>query len=208
MANVKFSALPANTTPLLTDSLPMLDDPAGTPVTQELTFKNLQKASFMFSIVGSDFTLAAASGVQSAFPSTGDVWTLAASTAYWFDGLYYITKGTTTCTIALAFALAGGASVTSILYWAQGQHVAINTTGTTQSSCCVDTVASTVVLATGTTAAQIKFQGIIRMNAGGTVTPQINFSANPTGTNLMKLNSHIRFRLLGTNTDNVYGDVA
>jgi hypothetical protein len=136
------------------------------------------------------------------------VWTLAAATSYWFDGLYFITKGTVTCTIALAFALGGGASVTSILYEALGQHVGIDTTGVTQSSCCVDTVASTVILATGTTAAQIRFKGILRMNLGGTVTPQINFSANPTGTCIMKVNSYIRFVPFGTNTATVYGDVA
>src|SRR5437773_9412218 len=61
--------------------------------------------STMFSIVpAGDFSLQTAAGVQSAFPTTGDVWTLAATTAYFFEGVYYITKTTGSITTALAFA--------------------------------------------------------------------------------------------------------
>lgn len=169
--------------------------------------------SIMFSIVpAGDFTLSAASGVQSAFPTTGDVWTLAGSTTYEFWGQYHITTGTTSHTTAMAFALAGGASVTSIGYWAAAANGQDNTysgavsTGNTW----VSQVASTVVTGAVTTGAGhfIYFRGLIRMNAGGTVTPQIAFSANPTGTNLMKASSYICFMPLGTNTANILGNVA
>jgi hypothetical protein len=69
-------------------------------------------------------------------------------------------------------------------------------------------VASTVITATATTAGvQFFFKGIISMNAGGTVTPQINFSANPGGTNLMKAGSYIKFTKLGANTFSIIGSV-
>lgn len=121
--------------------------------------------------------------------------------------MYQISKSGTTCTVGLAFALGGGASITSMLYHAQSQSVAVNTTGTTQDSLYIDQVAATVVNATSSTAVFIKFKGLIRMNAGGTVTPQIIFSAAPTSP-LMKANSYIKFTPIGTNTENTKGVVA
>lgn len=40
MANTKVTALTANTTPISTDIIPMVDDPAGTPLSQKVTFAN------------------------------------------------------------------------------------------------------------------------------------------------------------------------
>ena len=156
----------------------------------------------MRSVVGTDFTLSAALGVQSAFPTTGDVWTLQGSTLYEVEGNYIITTGTTTTkTTAIAFALAGGASVNYVALNVIGWNSVPNTSGTAQNTVQMTQVASTVVTATATTAGVgIYFKGLISMNAGGTITPQINFSANPGGTNLMKAGSYIRFTRLGTNT--------
>ena len=151
-------------------------------------------------------SLTASTGVQSAFPTTGDVFTLVASTTYLFEGTYYITKSGTTCTTAMAFALAGGASITSMKYHVLAQNTAVNTTGTTVSSTWVNQVASTVVNTTATGEVVIKFKGLIRMNAGGTVTPQINFSATPT-TPVMTADSFIKFTPIGT-TNNILGSVA
>ena len=59
----------------------------------------------------------------------------------------------------------------------------------------------TFVTAPATTAGvQIYFKGIISMNVGGTVTPQIQFSAALGGTNLMKAGSFIKFTRLGSTT--------
>lgn len=149
----------------------------------------------------SDFTLAAASGVQSVFPPTIDVVTLEAATTYKMEGLYILNTGATTHTTAMAFALGGGASVTSWEYIVNLWSAALNTITTTQSTTHVSGVASKVLNATSTAVYTIiKFEGIVRMNAGGTVTPQINFSANPTGTNLTKVGSFIQFTPIGTNT--------
>ncbi|MEK7112181.1 MAG: hypothetical protein AAB875_02535, partial [Patescibacteria group bacterium] len=41
MADAKITALTENTAPLTTDILPMVDDPAGTPLTQKVTFASL-----------------------------------------------------------------------------------------------------------------------------------------------------------------------
>lgn len=205
MADAKISALTGLTAPFRNDLLPIVHDPSGSPATEAIALTALFKAIDMYSIVpAADFTLTAGSSVQSAFPTSGDVWTMLANTTYFFDGLYYISKSGTSCTIAMSFALGG--SLTSILYEALGQQVAINTTGTTQSSCLVNQATSTVVVATGTTAAWVRFKGLMRTNASGTVTPQITFSATPTSP-VMKANSYIRFRQLDTDTTNIFGDV-
>jgi hypothetical protein len=145
--------------------------------------------------------------VQPAFPTTGDVWTLAASTAYFFEGLYYITKTTNSVSVAMAFAAGGSLTVTSILYTVFGANVAADTTGTTVQITFVDTIASTIVNAAATTANMLRFEGIIRVNVGGTLTPQINFSGTAAGSPTMQVNSYIRFTPLGTNTANILGNV-
>ncbi len=206
MADVKITELVEATTIAETDILPIVLDPAGTPVTDKVTVKTLLDERLNYSIIGSNFSLTAGTAVQSAFPTTGDVFTLVASTTYLFEGIYYITKSGTTCTTALAFALAGGATITSMKYHVLAQNVAVNTTGATVASTWVNQVASTVVNATATGEVVIKFKGLIRMNAGGTVTPQIAFSATPT-TPVMTADSYIQFTPIGT-TNNVLGSVA
>ncbi len=167
--------------------------------------------SIMYSIVpAGDFTLSAASGVQSAFPTTGDVWTLSASTTYEFWGQYHITTGTTAHTTAMAFATGGGASITSINYFVTASNGQDNAYGSANiGDTWVSTNSSTIVTGSVTTGAghYIYFRGLIRMNAAGTITPQIAFSSNPTGTNLMKADSYICFMPLGTNTNNLLGNV-
>ncbi len=159
-----------------------------------------------FSIVpAGDFNLQTTLGVQSAFPTTGDVWTLAATTSYFFEGVYYITHTTTTCTVALAFPTGG--SITSIGYKVSSVINAADGAPAAPVSTWVDQIASTVVTATSTVGWMIEFKGILRMNGGGTITPQINFSANTT-VPVMKANSYITFTPFGTNTAAILGNVA
>jgi hypothetical protein len=150
--------------------------------------------------IQADFTLAAASGVQNCLTSANDTLTVNGSTTYRFKGKYIISNGTTSHTTALAFALAGGASVTSFEYTANIWSAAANTIATSQSTTHVSGVASKVLNAASTNAYTIiEFEGVARINAGGTIAPQIAFSANPTGTNLMKVGSYIEFWPIGTN---------
>jgi hypothetical protein len=70
----------------------------------------------------------------------------------------------------------------------------------------VTQLASTVVTATGSGAEYICFEGLIRVNVGGTLTPGITFSAAPTSP-LMKAHSYICFTPIGSNTATVLGAV-
>lgn len=164
--------------------------------------------STMYSIVASGgFALSTASGVQSCFASTGDVWTLAGSTTYIMEGHYAIQQATNNVTVALAFALGG--SVTSIRYIAFEVDKADNTVGASPLAITeIAQVASTVVTIASTTNKNIYFKGLIRTNAGGTVTPQINFSGTAAGTPTMLAGSYIMFTPIGTNTNNILGAVA
>ena len=165
-------------------------------------------AADMYSVVASDFTLSAALGVQSCFPTTGDVWTVAANTLYEVEGNYIMTTGTTTTkTTAIAFALTT-ATVNYVSLNVQGWNAVPNTVATAQGTVQMTQVGSVVITATATTAGVgIYFKGMISVGTGGQITPQINFSANPGGTNLMKAGSYIKFRRLGPNTFSTIGNV-
>jgi hypothetical protein len=156
-----------------------------------------------FSLLQSDGTLNAASGVQTwaGTNKTGqDVFTVAANTTYLVEGQWFVNTGATTHTTAMAWALAT-ATVTDFQYQVLLWSAAANTITTTQSTVHVSGVASKVLNATSTAVwTNIQFKGIMVIGTGGTVTPQINFSANPTGSNLMKRGSWTSFTRLGVNT--------
>lgn len=160
------------------------------------------------SVLQSDGTLNAASGVQTwcGTNKTGqDVFTVTANTTYLVRGQYKINTGATTHTTAMAWALSG-ATVASVEYNVLLWAAAANTITTTQSTVQVSGVASKVLNATGTAVYTIiQFEGIFVTTNGGTITPQINFSANPTGTNLMKRGSWVSFSKIGADTVTLTG---
>ena len=53
MADLKITQLNANTSPVITDIVPMVDDPGGTPATQKITMANLLSLAWP---IGSVFT--------------------------------------------------------------------------------------------------------------------------------------------------------
>ena len=162
-----------------------------------------------FSLLQSDGTLNAALGVQTwaGTNKTGqDVFTVDANSTYLVEGYWYVNTGATTHTTAMAWALAT-ATVTDFQYQVILWSAALNAVTTAQSTVHVSGVASKVLNATSTAVYTIiQFSGIMVVGTGGTVTPQINFSANPTGTNLMKRGSWTAFTKLGTNTIDKVGN--
>ena len=155
------------------------------------------------SVLQSDGTLNAALGVQTwcGTNKTGqDVFTVAANTTYKIKGQWIINTGATTHTTAMAWSLSG-ATVASFEYLVNLWSAALNAIATTQSTIHVSGVASKVLNATSTAVYTIiNFEGTLVTGTGGTITPQINFSANPTGTNLMKRGSWVSFSKLGADT--------
>jgi len=163
----------------------------------------------IISVLQSDFTLTAGTGVQTAFSSGQDVITLEGSTTYLFEGQFDLTTGTTAHTLAIAWLAGSGLTINLISYQTRGWSSVANTTATATNGTWITQLASTVITASsGTAGKHVFFKGIINVNAGGTLTPQIKFSANPTGTNLMKAGSYFMFTPLGTNTFTTIGPVS
>lgn len=144
---------------------------------------------------------------QSVFASANDALTLAGSTTYFFDAYLYLSTGTTTHTTAFGFG--GTATFTSILYDSTLVSAAATTISTTTSSLEVITASATVLNATSTAATtKIRLRGVMRINAGGTIIPQITFSAGPTGTCQTNTNSWFRAWPVGSNTVEAVGNWA
>ncbi len=153
------------------------------------------------SVLQGNGNLAEASGVQTwagSDKTSQDVFTVEANTTYLVEGQYIINTGATTHTTAMAWALGGGATVASVEYQVMLWAAAANGIATAQSTVHVSGVASKVLNATGALVyTNIQFKGIFVVTAGGTITPQIAFSANPTGTCLMKRGSWVSFSKIG-----------
>ena len=165
----------------------------------------LEASVLQFSILQSDGTLSAASGVQTwagTNKTAQDAFTVTANSTYRVRGQWLVNTGTTTHTTAIAFALSG-ATVTDFQCLTTLWSAAANTIATPQCT-HMSGVASKVISATSTAVYTIiSLEGIMVIGTGGTVTPQVNFSANPTGTNLMKRGSWTSFEKLGSDTATV-----
>lgn len=162
----------------------------------------------MMAIPSADFPLANSNTAQSVFPPLCDTFTLEALTTYEFEGTYILNTGSTTHTTAMGFLLAGGASVSSFEYTAMIWSAAANAPSNSQFTTHVTGVTSKVLNTTsGAVYTIIQFKGTFRTNAGGTITPQITFSAAPNGINLTKVGSCIKFVPVGASSVQVIGNI-
>jgi hypothetical protein len=166
-------------------------------------------ASPMWAIVDADFTLANSTSAQTAFPSTMDEIPLDASTTYIMEGQFDVTTGGTSHSFGMGFTLSGGASLHSYNMMAQGWNAVadnINNTQTFMWRQTTTTVASMTAAAT-TQGNHVYFKLLVKTNAAGTWTPQIMFSADPTGTLLMKTNSWITVTAIGPSSMTTTGGI-
>jgi hypothetical protein len=199
----------ANTWPKLTTGTLLTTPEAGAIeyasgipyITPNATSNRSVLGSILFTCCDADFTGTNGTAVQPCFTAAQDRLTVTASTTYLFEMMLALNHGATTTTLALAFD-GGTCSYTSIRYWATSAvNVAINATGTAQSTIMVDTAAVTVISATGTgTTKWVLVKGVMRINASGTMLPQYKFSADPTGTILTKKDSYMILTPVGSNT--------
>lgn len=151
--------------------------------------------------LANDFTLVNNNTAQACLTAANDTLTIAAATTYEFEGQYIMNTGSTSHTTAMAFALGSNATVSSFEYTTILWSAAANTIATAASFTHVSGVASKVLnAASGAVYTMIKFKGVMRTTLGGTITPQIQFSTAPGGTNLMKKGSFIKFTPVGADT--------
>jgi hypothetical protein len=144
---------------------------------------------------------------QNVFSPTGfDTITVQAATTYMFDGLYICKTGTTSHFISMNFALTT-ATITNMTWFVLG--TANNGSGSQNTSQTTTFYSSNsggqIIGASTNSYTLIKFEGIMRVNAAGSVVPQITFSAAPGGTNTLEIGSYLRFYPIGSNTIDTVG---
>jgi len=148
------------------------------------------------STVASDLTGSNVNTAQPVFGSTGDAVTVDAGTLYEFEAQYWITRaaGTTSHTTGVLFG--GTATFTSIDYLAQVTNPTGNALANVQQ--IMGSAASLLTLTAANTSAtenvQVKLSGTMRINAGGTIIPQFQFSAAPGGAPTIKRGSYFKLR--------------
>lgn len=131
------------------------------------------------------------------FPSAGAA-TVSGTTTYLMEGLLLQGNGVTSHTVGLSFG--GTATLTSVAYAAWAVAAVANTTATASNSTYVAQATNTVVTAAITAATTaIAIQGLIRINAAGTLIPQFQFSAAP-GAGNVNANTYFQLVPLGSNT--------
>lgn len=117
------------------------------------------------------------------FPTAGAV-TVAADTTYLMDGRLMISRaaGSTSHTTSLLFG--GTATLTAISYMAKvqvGDTMALLPLSRVQAAVATATVVKAASTST-TEQITVDLEGVIRINAGGTLIPQFIYSAAPGGT--------------------------
>lgn len=155
------------------------------------------------SILAADFTGQNATGAQPFFPTGQDAFTLEAGTAYLIEGHISTLRsaGTTSHTTSVLFG--GTATFTMARYSCACRYGAraaatpvrpytADYKGTTPSTAQVASLASTI--------AQSKvfdFDGMLIVNAAGTLIPQFQYSAAPGGAPTIELGSYFRLTPVG-----------
>jgi len=173
----------------------------GTPTASQRGVLNTQH----FIALVNNYTGNDSNSAQKVFDSpTNGTMTFAASTTYMLEATYYITRsvGSNSHTLSTLFAIGGGGSLTSIAYTADTTSTASNILGAVSR---IYATAATATAVTGASTATnenitVTLRGIIRTNAAGTITPQIQYSAAPGGAPTILANSYLRLIPIGTNS--------
>ena len=160
-------------------------------------------AAEQFIALTANYTGADSTSAQQVFnASAAGAVTLAASTTYMMEGVYYITRaaGTTSHTMSTLFALGG--TLTSIAYTAETTSTTGNVLGAVSRIYATGATAAVVTAASisATENITVTIRGIVRTNTAGTFTPQIQYSAAPGGAPSILANSFFKLTPIGNNT--------
>jgi len=167
--------------------------PAGVPLAEQ------------FTCLSSSYTLANSTSAQKLFnASSNGALTVAASTAYWVDGEFDIT-GLSSSSHTVEFGFGGTATFTSLKYTADTNTGAAGTLAAWQTV-VVTSASATALMAAGTsTTFQARLRGILRVNAGGTLIPQVT-QLTASAAAVVSANSWIRLTPVGSSTVTTAGN--
>lgn len=141
-------------------------------------------------------TLTSQTAAQAIFnsPANGQV-TVAGSTMYQFECEFDL-SAMSGSSGSFGFAIGGTATLTSQKWWALGAKVALISTSALNMT--VNTAANTALTALNTTTTGfIAIRGLIRVNAGGTIIPQVSLGVAAAA--IVGVNSWFRLWPVGTN---------
>ena len=152
------------------------------------------------------FTLVNQAAAQPVFATGMRTITLQAATTYMFEGQYLLTNGTVSHTTLMSFALTNATMTNCTWTTSTTMPGALNTAVAGNATAIFDSVTGGAVNAASVNAnTMITFKGIMRVNVGGTMVPNISFSAQPNGTNNVLIGSYLKFYPIGSNTINSVG---
>ena len=166
-------------------------------------------------IPSADFTLVNDLSLQDIFASSQNLVTLQANTTYMFESMIIEQNSAATATshyTTLALSLDGGATASSFIVSSMGFNTTVfGAAVTAQNTVCTDDPSTSGWVATTTTNAAfrcIKFEGTIRVTDGGTMTPQLLFSAAPGNTTKIKVGSYFKIYAIGSDTIQTIGAIS
>jgi len=147
------------------------------------------------------YTLTSGTATQAVFNTPIDQISVQAATTYMFEGQYLISTGTTTHITSMSFVLTTATMTNCTWSTVSGSPAALNAGSTGAFTAIFNSVAGGAINTTSGAANKvITFRGIMRVNVGGTVVPNIQFSAAPGVTCSTLVGSYIKFYPIGANT--------
>jgi len=157
-----------------------------------------------FVVLNSNYTGNDSATAQRVFnvPSNGAV-TLAANTAYFFEGLYVIAPAITFNAESLRTAFAVSGTINSIRYIADASTALTSGTANVRRTQGTAITAVTVTDAAPGGAATnftVHIRGVVRTNTAGTFTPQFAFTGTPGSAPVVQANSFFRIVPAGAAT--------
>lgn len=155
-----------------------------------------------FSVLAADRTGSDIDTAQPVFGASADALTLEADTTYEFEALYWITRAAGTTSHTTRVLLGGDATFTSLAFLAQVTNHTSNDLSSVQQIMAFAATGRTVTAAntSATENLMIRLKGVLRVDAGGTIIPQFQYSAAPGGAPTIKANSFFKARKLGAGT--------
>jgi len=164
-----------------------------------------------FMVLSTDYIGSDSSTAQKVFNlgtgSAGAI-TLPASTSYFMEAIYYITRsvGSNSHNLSTLFAL--GAALTGITYTADTTSTTGNTLGAVSRiyGTAATAVAVTAASSSSTENITVVIRGIVRTNTSTTFTPQVKYDSAPGGAPTFLAGSYIRLTPIGNSAVTFVGN--
>lgn len=160
-------------------------------------------------VLSADYVGSNSTSPQKVFnATTNGAITVSGSTTYQFEAIYYISRSAGTNSHVLYSLFGGTATFDSITYMVDSTSTAGNALGVVSRIFGTSAAALTVAGASTNPSENIVLllKGIMRTNNGGTIIPQVQYSAAPGGAPTFIKNSYFKITALGDSSVTSIGD--